>query len=264
MAIYVMTHKKVNMKLPQNYKLMLLGSYNKKVPKGYLSDNFGENISSKNANYCELTGLYELWKNYDDKNIGLVHYRRFFSKYNFYSRFLMYIPIVAFGKIKLHPISVNKLENFLKNYDWIVSVKEIQFGKNLWDHYSKNHYESDLISVRNIIKEYHPSYIRAFDHVMRDTNRMSPFNMFYTSKSQMDLYCKWLFDILFKLEEYIDTKNYDDFQKRVFGFISEELFNVWIFKNRAKIKVKYLSVYNTNLVTRNAVLKRVKDRGRVK
>ena len=31
--------------------------------RGYTGDDTGDNISLKNRNYCELTGLYWLWKN---------------------------------------------------------------------------------------------------------------------------------------------------------------------------------------------------------
>lgn len=41
---------------------------------GYQGDNTGDNISLKNANYCELTGLYWAWKNLNADYIGLVHY----------------------------------------------------------------------------------------------------------------------------------------------------------------------------------------------
>ena len=46
---------------------------------GYQKDNEGENISLKNAYYCELTGLYWAWKNMDAEYIGLSHYRRHFT-----------------------------------------------------------------------------------------------------------------------------------------------------------------------------------------
>jgi len=47
-------------------------------------DDTGENISEKNKNYCELTGLYWAWKNQDKLEnpdyIGLFHYSNQTSK----------------------------------------------------------------------------------------------------------------------------------------------------------------------------------------
>ena len=42
---------------------------------GYIGDDTGENISERNGNFCELTGLYWAAKNLDSDYIGIVHYR---------------------------------------------------------------------------------------------------------------------------------------------------------------------------------------------
>ena len=80
MSMYVITHKKFNYPISQGYVPLLVGANKNENPNNYETDNAGENISNKNPNYSELTGLYWLWKNNHDKNIGISHYRRYFSK----------------------------------------------------------------------------------------------------------------------------------------------------------------------------------------
>ena len=41
-------------------------------------------------------------------------------------------------------------------------------------------------------------------------------------------YCSWLFDILFELEDRVDTSGLNFFQGRFYGRISEIIFNVWL------------------------------------
>ncbi|UNT93779.1 DUF4422 domain-containing protein [Allobaculum sp. Allo2] len=48
---------------------------------GYLRDNTKDNIASKNKSWCELTGLYWIWKNDTESDwISISHYRRYFGK----------------------------------------------------------------------------------------------------------------------------------------------------------------------------------------
>ena len=58
------------------------------------------------------------------------------------------------------------------------------------------------------------------------------FNMMIMEKSLFDIYCKWLFDILFELERRIGggEDSLSDFQKRFYGRVSEIIFNVWLQK----------------------------------
>ena len=55
--IIVATHKKYKMPNDMMYLPVQVGA-EKKESLGYARDNEGENISKKNPNYCELTGLY--------------------------------------------------------------------------------------------------------------------------------------------------------------------------------------------------------------
>ena len=69
-----------------------------------------------------------------------------------------------------------------------------------------------------------------------NSRKLYIYNMFAMKKSLFDEYCAWLFDILFTLETRIDISDYDKYNARVFGFLSERLFNVWLEKKSLKVK----------------------------
>ena len=106
MAIYVITHKKFTpIVVDDFYKNLLVGVDNgNKGEKSYLRDNSGDNISKKNSSFCELTGMYWLWKNSNASIIGIEHYRRYFLKKLFPRKFL----------------SEKDVSNYLKYYDIIL------------------------------------------------------------------------------------------------------------------------------------------------
>ena len=66
--------------------------------------------------------------------------------------------------------------------------------------------------------------------------------MYIMKKALYLEYCEWIFDILFAIEPLSAYKNYDSYQARVFGFLSERLFNVWIAykKTQENLKIKEL------------------------
>ncbi len=228
LEIYVATHKKFQENLPEFYKPILVGSYNKDI-NDYIRDDIGEKqISNKNENYCELTGLYWIWKNVNTDYIGLCHYRRYFK-----------------GK-KHKFIDKEEVEEILKKYDIILPTRWI-YLKTVYDDYEKNHYIKDLILCKQIIEKRYPEYVENFNRVM-DRNYMFLYNMFICKKEIIDQYFEWLFSILGELENIVDISEYDQYQKRIYGFLSERLFNVWLDNQKYNIKeIDVIKIGESNL-----------------
>lgn len=199
----------------------------KTLDLGYVKDNVGDNISTKNPYYCELTGLYWAWKNLDCEYLGLVHYRRHFSNKN-------KIQLWMNGK-EQSVITGKELDKFLDNYEGIVPKKRRYYIESLYSHYAHTHYEEHLIKTREIIEKIYPEYVSTFDKVMKQTYGYM-FNMFIMKKSIADEYCEWLFRVLGQLEKRIDYRQYNAFQARLFGRVSELLFNVWLEQNKIEVK----------------------------
>ena len=222
--ILVATHKKYWMPNDDVYLPIHVGKENKDN-LGYIGDNTGDNISIKNPNYCELTAIYWAWKNLKADYIGLVHYRRYFTKHNFRNC----------EKKKQDILLKSDFENILKDADIIVPDKRKYYIETIRSHYNHSYYEKDLNETENVIKEIYPEYLVAFDRVMNRT-WAHMFNMFVMRKDYFDEYCEWLFTILFELEKRIDISNYTIMEARVFGFISELLLDVWLETKQIRYK----------------------------
>ena len=62
------------------------------------------------------------------------------------------------------------------------------------------------------------------------------FNMFIMSKENVVAYCEWLFPIIDTLYRRLDIRDYSAFDARLFGRVSERLFNVWLAKQDLRVK----------------------------
>ena len=60
--IIVAAHKRYEMPEDNMYVPIQVGAEGKEKIEEYTQDNIGENISSRNPYFCELTGLYWAWK----------------------------------------------------------------------------------------------------------------------------------------------------------------------------------------------------------
>ena len=233
--IIVATHKKYWMPDDPMYLPVHVGAAGKE-DLGYQRDDEGENISDKNANYCELTGLYWAWKNVNADYIGLAHYRRHFSNGK------------RFGDKKEKVINSDEMEKKLNGMDILLPMPRNYWIETNYSQYAHAHHAIDLDMTRDILKEKYPQYIAAWDSCMKKTTGHR-FNMFVMKKEFFDQYCEWLFDVLFELEKRLDISTYNKNDSRVFGFVSERLLDVWLETNIYSYKdTSYVFMENQNWV----------------
>ena len=237
--IYVITHKAFNDELLKNteYTVLHVG-LNDNCKPAYIRDDTGDNISEKNPHYCELTGLYWIWKNCNETGsepVGLVHYRRFFTYpiddflYTYFGR----TPRILKGL---------DIKKNLETYD-VVLPKPEKIYRTVEEFYKDHHNPDDLITVRNVIGQLFPDYLTTYDKVLHE-HYFYFANMIITKKEVLDHYCEWLFTIMTEVEKLIDGSEIkDSYQSRIYGFISERLLQVWVEHN--KLRVKTYPVYNT-------------------
>lgn len=222
--IYVMTHKQIESIDNEIYIPLHVGRAGKE-DLGYLGDHTGDSISEKNSSYCELTGLYWLWKNVHCDIVGVCHYRRFFVKDE-------------------QLLEKDYIEQILEQYDMIIPDSRCAEEGGMEAHYAARHNVKDLMVCGEIIREKYPEYMIAF-HIAMNANLISTGNMLITRKKIFDEYCEWLFDILFEAEKQIDFSKYDSYQGRVMGFLSERLFRVWLLQHSYRIREEEVKMIET-------------------
>lgn len=218
--LIVASHKKYWMPADDIYLPLHVGKEGK-ADIGFIGDNTGDNISNKNANYCELTGLYWAWKNLPAEYIGLCHYRRYFTRSN---------PRSC-SKKKQVILTKAEWEKLLNEHPIIVPDKRKYYIETNRSHYNHSHYGKDLDMTEKIIQEKYPQYSAAFIKVMNRT-WAHMFNMFVMRRDYFDKYCNWLFDVLRELEKRTDITDYNAVEARIYGYISELLLDVWLETNK--------------------------------
>ncbi|MCR5655655.1 MAG: DUF4422 domain-containing protein [Lachnospiraceae bacterium] len=216
--IFVCTHKKFDPPSDPIYVPIQVGRAGK-ADLGYLGDDTGDQISEKNCYYSELTGLYWAAHNCATASIkGSCHYRRYLLN--------------DAGKVYTAP----EIEAILTRYD-IMTTKTLTLPATYFDGYSENHNRDDLLLAEKVIAQKYPTYLSTYRELVH--GNQTYFGNILIAKSELfDAYVNWLFSIFEEMEPQMDFRGYDDYHKRVFGFISEFLLKVYI-------KVNHLSVHES-------------------
>jgi len=223
---YVATHKMYDMPRDSGYRPIHVGRAGAMTELGFPGDDVGENLSHKNATYCELTALYWMWKNTHDEAYGLAHYRRYFR-----------------GSGWRGVATRQEMAAWLSKADVILARPRHYYIETVRSHYANAHHETDLDIARDAVALVDSSYLGAFDRVM-SRRGLSLYNMFLMRRELLEDYCSWLFQVLEECERHIPVQTYDAHQARVYGFLGELLLNVWVEHQRGRIKVAHRSVRN--------------------
>ncbi len=235
--IFICAHKEVPLPQHPYFFPVQAGAVLHEHIKGYQTDDEGDNISSKNPHFCELTCHYWAWKNLKDVDIvGLNHYRRYFDFQKKWPKFSADKRFVSAQDFLSQEYLFPDLEKLLQKYDIILPTARHWRVSNT-QQYGEYHIAKDWEMLRQIIKERSPQYIPAFEKTMDNSNKASGYNMFITHWKHFNAYSEWLFDILFEVERRVPPIE-DPVQSRIYGYMSERLINVYC--NKRKLRIKHV------------------------
>lgn len=186
-----------------------------------LSDNIGDNISLKNGNYSELTGLYWIWKNILNSasysNVcyyGLAHYRRM-------------LELTEDDLLRIQDNNIDVIMPFPMPYEPDIEAHHKRYlSKEEWQ------------AVLRAIEELQPEYAAVLDSVLGQSYFYN-YNILLAKKNVLDDYCRWLFPLLFKIEEIND---YDGSKKqnRYIGYIGETLQTIYFMHNKYELRIAHV------------------------
>lgn len=238
--IFTSFHKKCELlKNKYIYPIQVGTSLNGVVYENSLHDNTGENISKKNAQYCELTAQYWAWKNENADYYGFFHYRRYLSfntekTYTADSWGNVCEPFLSTELTKKYCWNESSIQNLVEKYDLILpQLKDIRtmphMGKNMREQYTAEGtlHGRDLDIMLEVIKEKYPVFLK-YAEAYESGHKTYFNNMFCMKKELFEEYSSWLFDIL---EECVKRGDYTDYSTealRTPGHLAERLLNIYV------------------------------------
>ena len=216
-----------------------------------LRDDSGENISHLNANFCELTAMYWAWKNVDSSYYGLFHYRRILDLSEQAQQIRTDYPIIVSPRSynpKRQGLTTENITKLLQEYDIILPQGyknhynlPCDEGLDNYGIYAHYHYAKDLDRIIELIKSRHPEMQAALESTLFTyPPRWHIANIFIMRKELYFAYCEWLFSLLFDLSKETDLSDYTPYQARIYGFLSERMFNIWLAYQRHTQTLKIL------------------------
>ena len=196
-----------------------------------LMDNTGDNISDRNGNYSELTGLYWLWKNKlissaellsgESGNGDIEECERQYYGFGQYRRMLEF--------------SDDDLLRLVDNDVDAVLPYPMPYEPNIHAHHERYIKEADWDALLQALNELEPEHAKVFPDVLNQ-QYLYNYNVILAKKKALRDYCSWLFPILMGTEELTDAKNRSE---RYIGYMAETLETLYFMKNSDKFSDRF-------------------------
>ncbi len=182
------------------------------IRKGCITDDTGDNISVKNKDYCECTGLYWIWKNTTGQNyVGLCHYRR---------------------RLMLDDDSVRYLKQSAA--DLVVAHPQFE-GVSIKEYFQEFIYCRDWQLLKQEVVNYDASYLGYFERY--ETGRYYfPCNVALWKRCWFERYCEFAFSVAGKIEAYYMERGIVR-GDRYMGYLFEQLSTLFIMRHYHEMKI---------------------------
>lgn len=180
-----------------------------------LTDDFGDNISHKNKQYCEMSAVYWIWKNTKNAWTGIEHYRRHLHVKpemlgNEVDAFLP-LPYMCY------PCTVNQFRRFVSEDVLQLLLKTLEFL------YPKQY------------SEYQRILYGQFQYT---------YNLVCARREVFEDYCNWFFSIVEYMEKHAEAVP-EIKETRALSYVAEVLTNLYYMHNEKNWKLVHVekSIY---------------------
>lgn len=181
-------------------------------------DNSGVHISGRNANYCELTVLYWIWKNRlpaeggeKGKYWGLFHYRRWLD------------------------VNSDDLERmFSRDIDVVLPFPTIH-EPDIRAHHMRYVKESDWAAMLQALEELVPEYYADYEKIFAE-EYLYNYNILIAKTDVFRQYCEWLFPVLERVEE-LSVPRGKERADRYIGYLGENLLTLYFMHRRKELNM---------------------------
>lgn len=176
-------------------------------------DSTGDNISSRNRRYSEMTVFYWMWKNARADYIGLCHYRRLWTDLDRIVEKLRTTDLDA----------VLPLPSLCEH-----SIHEDEFPR----------YTPEVWPVMmDVLREKEPAYYKLADKIYGG-NILYTCNMCILKRRVLDDLCRWMFPVVMEIERRVGELE-DPYYNRYAGFCTEWLITLYFLSNVKKWRLAH-------------------------